>query len=271
MRDEEIRKAVRDSYAKVATDERSCCGPSASCRAGESAERSKAVGYTNEELSEVPDGANLGLGCGNPIALASLNAGDVVLDLGAGAGFDCFLAANRVGESGAVIGVDMTPEMIDKARENAVTGGYANVAFRLGELEHLPVADGEVDVVISNCVINLVPDKAQVFAEAFRALRPGGRLLVSDLVLTKEWPAGVERTAAAYAGCVAGAVLRDEYVQAVRDAGFAGVEIVDETSVSAMADGFADAAVEQAGTSLDVLRKAAEVVASVKVSAVKPG
>jgi arsenite methyltransferase len=168
-----------------------------------------AVGYKKEELDSVPEGANLGLGCGNPTALASLEKGETVLDLGAGAGFDCFLAANIVGVDGLVIGVDMTPEMVDKARSNARKGGYKNVDFRLGELEHLPVADNSVDVLISNCVINLTPYKAAVFNEAFRVLKHGGRFVVSDIVLLKELPHAVKQSVAAYVGCLSGAIMKD--------------------------------------------------------------
>jgi arsenite methyltransferase len=193
------------------------------------------VGYKKEDLDSVPEGANLGLGCGNPTALASLKKGETVLDLGAGAGFDCFLAANKVGADGMVIGVDMTPEMVDKARSNARKGGYKNVDFRLGELEHLPVADNSVDVLISNCVINLTPDKAAVFKEAFRVLKPGGRFAVSDIVLLKELPDAVKQSVAAYVGCLSGAIMKDDYLETIRDAGFEGVKIVDET---ALASGF---------------------------------
>ena len=190
---------------------------------------SKRIGYTDDELETVPEGANLGLGCGNPVALASLREEETVLDLGSGAGFDCFLAANKVGKTGKVIGVDMTPEMLEKARENAKKGGYSNVEFRLGEIENLPVADNSVDVMISNCVINLSPDKRRVFAEAYRVLRPNGRLMVSDIVLLKELPAFVMNSLEAYVSCVSGAMIREEYLRTIENAGFKEVKIVDET------------------------------------------
>ena len=227
---EDVRKIVRKGYAKIAREESPCCGPVSSC-CGPSitAEAiSKSIGYSKEDLQSIPDGANLGLGCGNPVALASLKAGETVLDLGSGAGFDCFLVARKIGESGRVIGVDMTPEMIEKARENAQKGNYDTVEFRLGEIENLPVADGSVDVVISNCVINLSPNKKRVFEEAYRALRPGGRLMVSDIVLLKDLPELIKTSAEAYVGCLAGAMLKDEYIKAVTDAGFHDVRIADE-------------------------------------------
>ena len=237
MEEDDIKGAVRNAYAKVAKNEprsfavNSCCGGSRNFVSG----ISLAVGYKKEELDAVPEGANLGLGCGNPTALASLEKGETVLDLGAGAGFDCFLAANIVGDGGLVIGVDMTPEMVDKARSNARKGGYKNVDFRLGELEHLPVADNSVDVIISNCVINLTPDKAAVFKEAFRVLKPGGRFAVSDIVLLKELPDAVKQSVAAYVGCLSGAIMKDAYLETIHAAGFEGVEIVDET---VLASGF---------------------------------
>jgi SAM-dependent methyltransferase len=229
IKEEEIRKVVRDGYATIAKSGSSCCSPTSSCcSTNASQEISKGIGYTEKELEAVPEGANLGLGCGNPVAFTSLREGETVLDLGSGAGFDCFLAANKVGKSGKVIGVDMTPEMIEKAREHARKGSYENVEFRLGEIENLPAADGSVDVVISNCAINLAPDKERVFKEAFRVLRPRGRLLVSDIVLSRELPSSIRDSTQAYVSCLAGAIMKDEYVQIIRKAGFQQVRIVDE-------------------------------------------
>ncbi|MDD5219710.1 MAG: arsenite methyltransferase, partial [Candidatus Bipolaricaulis sp.] len=204
---------------------RSCCGGVRST--------SEAIGYSADELRAIPKGADLGLGCGNPTALASLREGDVVLDLGSGAGIDCFLAAEKVGPTGRAIGVDMTAEMVERARENARREGVTNVEFRLGEIEHLPVADASVDVIISNCVVNLSPDKPQVFREAYRVLKRGGRMFLSDIVLRKELPRAVHNSIEAYVGCVAGASLQTEYLAAIRAAGFDDVEIVKETTAEA--------------------------------------
>ena len=215
---DDIREEVRRRYAGIARDGTPTIATGVA----------HAVGYSESDLSAVPEGANLGLGCGNPVALASLRAGEVVLDLGAGAGFDAFLAARAVGVSGRVIGVDMTAEMVEKARANAATLGLANVEFRHGMIEDLPVDDASVDVIISNCVINLVPDKARVFTEAHRVLRPGGRLMISDLVSLGELPAAVRKSIAAYVGCIAGVSLKDDYVTLLRAAGFGRVEIVQE-------------------------------------------
>lgn len=197
-----------------------CCSPADTM--------AMAVGYSAEELQAIPEEARMGLGCGNPTTLASLKEGEVVLDLGAGGGIDCFLAAAAVGKAGRVIGVDMTPEMLHRARDNARNGGYDNVEFRLGEIENLPVADSTVDAVISNCVINLSPDKARVFGEAYRVLKSGGRVMVSDIVLTKELPEDVRSSLAAYAGCVAGALLKEDYLATMAGAGFKDVEIASE-------------------------------------------
>ncbi len=275
MKDEEIRKAVRKGYATIAKTSSSCCTPATSCCGSPDLvqEMSKKIGYTDKELEAVPEGANLGLGCGNPVALASLEEGETVLDLGSGAGFDCFLAANRVGGTGKVIGVDMTPEMIEKARENAKKGNYSNIEFRLGEIENIPAADNSVDVIISNCVINLSPDKNRVFREAFRVLRPGGRIMISDIVLLKELPSSIKDSVEAYIGCLSGAIMRDEYTKAIEAAGFQEAKIVDETSfpVELMTnDPTGKAVIESCGLSASDIKGIADSVLSVKVNATKP-
>jgi len=229
-----IREAVRNTYRKAVSDpaetvDTGCgCAPASSCcGAGtrDVQQIGQQLGYSAEELAQVPDGANLGLGCGNPQAIAALRAGEVVLDLGAGAGFDAFLAARQVGESGRVIGVDMTPEMVAKARQNARDAEIANAEFRLGEIEHLPVADAAADVIISNCVINLSPDKAQVFREAFRVLKPGGRLAISDVVATAPIPEEARQDLALLSGCMSGASPIDDLMRMLEDAGFEAVSI----------------------------------------------
>ncbi len=276
MKEENVRKVVREGYAKVAKSNRSCCCTSNPCDSNASSvskDISRRVGYSEEEMSSVPEGANLGLGCGNPIALASLKKGETVLDLGSGGGFDCFLAANKVGKTGKIIGVDMTPEMLDKARENARKGKYDNVEFRLGEIENLPVADSTVDVVISNCVINLSTDKKRVFQEAFRTLKPGGRLMVSDIVLSKKLPEIIKRNVQAYVGCISGAEMKGKYLQMIEDAGFKEVKITEENQfpVENMAnDPTAQAIVKTSKIPQQEIRKIATTVASVKVSAIKP-
>jgi len=274
MKEEEIKKAVRDGYAKIAKNAGTCCLPSASCCGSEnSVEKiSRGIGYSPEDMKSAPEGANLGLGCGNPVALASLREGETVIDLGSGAGFDCFLAAHKVGESGRVIGVDMTPEMLDKARENARKGGYRNVEFRLGEIEHLPVADNAGDIIISNCVINLSPDKAKVFQEAFRILKPGGRLMVSDIVLLQELPAALKNSIEAYVGCLAGAVMKEDYIDAIRGAGFQDVKIIDETLFPVkemVSHPVAKDAPVSSDTLMDVAEQLTASIASIKVYAVK--
>ncbi len=273
MEKQEVRKIVREGYAKVAKGQSRCCDSSC-CPPG--AERSGgislAIGYTDEELKQVPEGANLGLGCGNPIALASLKKGDVVLDLGSGAGIDCFLAAGKVGEEGRVIGVDMTPEMIDRARANARRTNVKNVEFRLGEIENLPVADRSVDLIISNCVINLSPDKPRVFQEAFRVLKSGGRLSVSDIVLLNELPDWVRNSVAAYVGCISGALLKADYLAAVKEAGFQDVRVVEETHfpVDLMAsDPTAQALLAEHAISVEKARELEQSIVSIKLQAVK--
>jgi SAM-dependent methyltransferase len=224
---QEIREAVRAGYARIATGgANSCCGPSSCCgsdEAGGAKQLAQSIGYGADELEQLPEGANMGLSCGNPVALASLREGEVVLDLGSGGGFDVFIAGQKVGPPGRAIGVDMTPEMISKARRNLAAyreqSGLDNVEFRLGEIEHLPVADASVDVVISNCVINLSPDKLQVWREIARVLKPGGRVSVSDIALLRPLPKGARESVEALVGCVAGAVLVDETKAMVRAAG----------------------------------------------------
>jgi SAM-dependent methyltransferase len=219
-----VRDAVRDRYAQIATGGSSCCcGSSLDRKTGH--DESLKLGYSEADLAAVPEGANLGLGCGNPQAIAMLKPGEVVVDLGAGAGFDCFLAAKAVGPAGRVIGVDMTAEMVQAARENARKAGYDNVEFRLGEIEHLPVADAIADVIISNCVINLSPDKQAVYAEAFRALKPGGRLAVSDVVATTELPVEWREDMRLLSSCIAGASTVDEVRAMLESAGFADIVI----------------------------------------------
>ncbi len=229
MNETEIKKSVKERYGKVAAARtggcgcgcsapeavQSCCGPANSADA-----IAKVIGYSDEELRSIPEGANMGLGCGNPVALASLAPGEVVLDLGSGGGVDCFIASRLVGPTGKVIGVDMTTEMIDKARENARKGDFGNVEFRQGEIEDLPVEDNTVDAIISNCVINLAPDKSRVFREAFRVLAPGGRLMVSDLVTVRDIPPSLKESVDAYTACIAGALKREDYLGAIAGAGF---------------------------------------------------
>lgn len=268
MKQEEIKKVVRERYASVAREGDSCCSPSC-CGAKDTGRR---IGYDDEELTSVPEGANLGLGCGNPLALASLKVGETVLDLGSGAGFDCFLAAKKVGPDGKVIGVDMTPDMIDRARNNARKGNYANVEFRLGEIENLPAADNSVDVVISNCVINLAPDKSRVFKEAFRVLKPGGRMMVSDIVLLKGLPDPVKDSIEAYTGCVAGATMKDEYLKTIKNAGFKEVQILDENNFPIDVlenDPFGKKVIEELNLSIEEVKEIGKSVVSVRIQAKK--
>jgi arsenite methyltransferase len=231
MDEVQIKEMVRARYggiAEAASAAEGCCAPAAASCCGPTADpnsKSKNMGYSDVELAAVPEGANLGLGCGNPQAIAGLKPGEIVVDLGSGAGFDCFLAAQQVGAAGHVIGVDMTHEMLRKARENAGKIAASNVEFRLGELEHLPIADNTADVILSNCVINLVPDKAQVFREAYRVLKPGGRLAVSDVVNTTPLSAELQADTALLCGCIAGAAPADRIKAWLAEAGFADVRV----------------------------------------------
>jgi ubiquinone/menaquinone biosynthesis C-methylase UbiE len=282
MKEEEVKKVVRKNYADIAKQNSSCCGPqtvnptkASSCCGGApptADDMSKKMGYSEEELAKLPEGANLGLGCGNPVALASLKEGDTYVDLGSGAGIDCFLAADRVGKTGKVIGVDMTPEMIDKARENAKKAGMENVEFRLGEIEHLPVSDNSVDVITSNCVINLSPDKIAVFSDAYRVLRPGGKIMISDIVLKKELPEAVLQSAEAYVGCVAGAMLKEEYLGIVKEVGFENIEVLNESSAGEVwvTDPLASSIIEQLGITLEEAKELGRSIVSMKFSAEKP-
>jgi len=279
MKAHEIHTEVRKKYAEIAKTGSSCCGPSCcgeeqpAGEAGRATTLSRAMGYSGEDLEGVPEGANLGLGCGNPVALASLEKGQTVLDLGSGAGFDSFLAANQVGASGKIIGVDMTAEMIDRAQHNAEKDGYENVEFRLGNIEHLPLADRSVDVVLSNCVINLSPDKEQVFQEAFRTLTPGGRLMVSDIVLLKPLPGFIKTCMEAYVACLAGAATREDYLKAIQMAGFSDIEIVEETSVPAdliINDSLTRKIVKGLEISSKSVRGVIDSIRSIRVAAVRP-
>jgi arsenite methyltransferase len=261
--EEKLRKMVRRGYGKAIKEASCCC----------SSENAKKIGYDVEELKSVPEGATVSFGCGNPVAMASLKEGETVVDLGSGGGLDCFLAANKVGEKGKVIGVDMTPEMLDKARENLERSKHKNVEFRLGEIENLPVADNTADAIISNCVINLSPNKKRVFEDAFRVLKPGGRLMISDIVLLRDLPETLKKSAKAYVNCVSGAVMKDEYLNLVRNAGFKNVEIIEENQfpVEAYVD---DEGSRKLMKDLDIFsKKVKEIVnsiASVKVCGVKP-
>ncbi len=271
---ESLRAEVRRRYGAIATGEATlqssagsaCCGSptsgapgAASCGCGCSVEaQAQTLGYSEGDLAAVPEGANLGLGCGNPVAIASLREGQTVLDLGAGAGFDAFLAARAVGPTGRVIGVDMTPEMVAKARANAKRSGFTHVEFRLGEIEALPVADGIVDVIISNCVINLCPDKRPVYREAFRVLKPGGRLAVSDVVAREELPDDVKRDLALHSGCLAGATPLAELEAILRETGFVDIAIRPRSNSAQVIDSW------EAG------RDFAAMVFSADVTALKP-
>ena len=255
---EAVVEKVRQRYAGIAETAGSCCGPSCSPAASESRDAADRIGYSSAELDSVPSSANLGLGCGAPIDHLQLQPGETVLDLGSGPGLDAFLAAQRVGDDGRVIGIDMTPEMIERARDGARQVGLPQVEFRQGRLEDLPVEDASIDAVTSNCVINLVPDKARVFAETARVLKPGGRMVISDIVLDGELPEALGKDLLAYVGCVAGALPREEYFGAVRGAGLGELEILSDTDAVKLFGGEVPGEmlemIERTGTSVDDLR-----------------
>jgi len=289
MKKSDIKKIVRQGYGQIAIKSSSCCPTSSGCGCvtkTTSKSLSKAtcptirsfgrVGYSDKEMASVPQEANLGLGCGNPIAMASLKPGETVLDLGSGPGLDCFLAANKVGPTGKVIGIDMTPEMIAKARNNAKKK-YTNVEFRLGEIEKLPVEDNSVDVIISNCVINLSPDKPKVFKEAFRVLKPGGRLMVSDVVTTNQLPEDLKNSIGAYVGCLSGAIMKGQYLGTIKKVGFKDVRILDEAKfpIKFMLNDypalFRSYGVAKDSPTVKSLDGISDSVESINVSAIKPG
>ena len=274
---EAVRQTVREGYGKVAGSGGSCCGPTPTCCGSTpvaSDALAKHIGYSAEELAALPEGANLGLSCGNPNALAALQPGEVVLDLGAGAGFDVFIAGRKVGPKGRAIGVDMTPEMLAKARQNIATyqqrSGLENVEFRLGEIEHLPVADDSVDVVISNCVVNLSPDKPQVWREIGRVLKPGGRVAVSDLALLQPLPAAVAESVEALVGCVAGAVLVSETERMAREVGLVDIELKAKSAyIDGMVD-WQDPLYQKIVAELPAGAKPSDYITSLEITARKP-
>ncbi len=274
MKGRAIREAVKERFAATVKRSSSCGCSGKSSKPGTQfvQKASQMAGYTDEEMKSIPDGANLGLGCGNPVALAAIREGDVVLDLGSGAGVDCFLAAIIVGPKGRVIGVDMTPEMVERAMENAWNNNYRNVEFRLGEIEDLPVDGSSVDVIISNCVINLSTDKLRVFQEAYRVLKPGGTLMVSDMVLLEDLPDYVHDSIEAYVRCIGGAARRDVYLKAIRGAGFKDVTIVGESSFPAEVIAEQPVMKELIGKlkiPMSEVERIAKTVVSMKVSAKK--
>jgi arsenite methyltransferase len=271
----DVRNVVRQEYGKIAREGGSCCGPAACCGGPPAASVAQAVGYNQADLKDLPEGANMGLSCGNPTAFASLREGEVVLDLGAGAGLDVFVAAKKVGAKGRAIGVDMTADMVTKARAGIEVfrdkTGLSNVEFRLGEIEHLPVADASVDVVISNCVINLSPDKPQVWREIARVLKPGGRVAVSDLALLRPLPEEIRQSVQALIGCVAGAVLVDETKAMVQAAGLAGAAFEAKSDYMDSMVSWSDPLYRDIAAKVPSGTKPSDYVTSLSVSATKPG
>ena len=270
-----IKDAVRDRYAGHAVNKTSCCCSGSSCCEPTAATAVPDGAYDLGDLSTLPADADLGLGCGNPLAFESLAEGETVIDLGSGGGIDCFLAARKVGPTGRVIGIDMTPEMIALARRNAAQGGYTNVEFRLSEVESMSVPDDTADIVISNCVINLVPDKQAAFAEAFRVTKPGGRLSVSDIVTTEPLPELARESVAAYVACLGGASVLDDYLAAIAGAGYADVRVTSDVAY-AMDDEEADSLASSFGIDVPAgldeaeMRRVAKLFHSVTVQALKP-
>lgn len=272
MSSDNIKHEVQKAYGRISNRPENCCSDGDICCKDivTLAELPTGSKYKEEQLSSLPEGTDMGLGCGNPTALASLKEGETVVDLGSGGGIDCFLAAKAVGPGGRVIGIDMTPEMINKARVNAQKGKFSNVEFRLGEIENIPVDDNEADCIISNCVINLSPDKQKVFAEAYRILKPGGRLMVSDIVLTEELPDRVKKSVEAYVSCIAGAEMKDSYLGKLKDAGFTDIEVLEEVEcpVRETDHGFTTG---NTGAASPETGNPVAKVSSVRVSAKKPG
>ena len=260
------KKLVKDNYGKIAKQSGSCCCNSSCCGNDTANKISKQVGYSDNDMQSVPSGANLGLGCGNPLAFAEIKQGDTVLDLGSGAGIDCFLASSKVGVSGKVIGVDMTPEIIQRAKVISDVENFKNVEFRLGEIEDLPVEDSSVDLIISNCVINLSPDKKQVFAEISRVLKNNGKVMISDIVLLKPLPESVLKSSEAYTSCIAGAILKDEYIGLMKQAGLANVQIMEETVYSS--DCFIDEKLKESLVK-EENNDIRQSIVSIKISAMK--
>ena len=268
-KEEDIERVVRERYGQIAQQGGLTTG--CGCGAPSATDVAARIGYSDSDVTAVPDGANLGLGCGAPLTAAALRPGETVLDLGSGAGFDAFLAAREVGASGRVIGVDMTPEMLERARRNAESGGFDNVEFRTGRIEALPVDNDSVDAIISNCVINLVPDKAAVYREVARVLRPGGRVVISDIVLDAPLPPVIADSVAAFTGCVAGAALRDDYLRTIADAGLVDIEVVSDRGFGEMAVGMVPAElVQQARVAGIDVQAVARTVRSLTIRARKP-
>jgi ubiquinone/menaquinone biosynthesis C-methylase UbiE len=263
LKEEKVRTAVRKRYGKIAKTDSCGCGCTST---------SQQLGYSKSELNSVPEGADLNLGCGNTVALASFKEGETIIDLGSGGGLDCFLAAKKVGSTGKIIGVDMTAEMLERARANCKKGGYKNVEFRLGEIENLPVADNTADAIISNCVINLSINKQRVFQEAYRVLKPKGRLMISDMVLLKDIPDKVKNNVLAYVGCVAGAEKKNDYLNKIEQAGFKQVEVVAENHLPEVMLNEPDvkAFIKEQNLTKQEITDISNAVVSIKISAIKP-